>query len=581
MPALPIIERELRVAARKGETYWSRPGVVLGLGLLWIPALMGTFGTTTEINTFVFNGMLWAGFGVSCVAFLFTADAISRERREGTLGLLFLSRVKVVDVLLGKLGSSGFKGLCMLAAFLPMLMIPVLAGGVTAGEAFREGLVLLNTFWFSLCAGLWASARSSEAFKTIKTGCLLVGTVVLVPYLYFAMSHSFRTLPWAGPFTLYKEAPVSTIEFLSPVTTLADGRESAYKLSPWPFWISLAVGQMIAWLLLLFTAIRLRHSLREPEQTMTKEATVQIPGKDFAETVPSARSIHGARKRIRFLHAYSNPVDWLVQHQRGIRATLWIAATIEVLYFVSSWAVFRGMFTLGWSSFVGWVVWFFASGSTDALFARAGSRFFYESRRSGHLETLLTTPLGPRGVMEGQWSALKKLLAWPVVVSLGAMLLDEDISLITEIGQPGLNWGWVTQCFITWGIDIAGSILGILAVAWFGMLFALKGKSAAGIILRAAALGTGVPAVFKTLYALGAERVTYTVASRGLWPGTFANWLEEIIVIVYYLWLFRLAKKRVLGELSGTPPARRKLLHASRTRQHSAPRVSHATEPTM
>src|SRR6266404_3548194 len=197
MTALPIIERELRVAARNRETYWSRSGVVLGLGLLWIPGWLGTFGTATELNTFVFNGMLWAGFAVSCLACLFTADTISRERREGTLGLLFLSRVRVADVLLGKLGSSGFKGLCMLAAFLPMLMIPVLAGGVTGGEAFREGLVLLNTFWFSLCAGLWASTRSNEAFKSIKRACFLVGAVVLIPFFYFALSYSLRTMPWA------------------------------------------------------------------------------------------------------------------------------------------------------------------------------------------------------------------------------------------------------------------------------------------------------------------------------------------------------------------------------------------------
>src|ERR1043165_114884 len=181
MPALPIIERELRVASRKGETYWSRSGVLLGLGLLWIPALMGTFGTTTELNNFVFNGMLWAGFAVSCLACLFSADAISRERREGTFGLLFLSRVSAADVLLGKLGSSGFKSLCMLAAFLPMLMIPVLAGGVTSGEAFREGLVLLNTFWFSLCVGLWASASASDSFATIRRACLVVSVIVLVP----------------------------------------------------------------------------------------------------------------------------------------------------------------------------------------------------------------------------------------------------------------------------------------------------------------------------------------------------------------------------------------------------------------
>jgi ABC-type transport system involved in multi-copper enzyme maturation permease subunit len=581
MPALPIVERELRVAARNRETYWSRSGVVLGLGLLWIPGLLGTLGTTTEINTFVFNGMLWAGFAVSCLACLFTADAISRERREGTLGLLFLSKVRVGDVLLGKLASSGFKGLCMLAAFLPMLMIPVLAGGVTGGEAFRVGLVLLNTFWFSLCAGLWASARSDEAFKSIKRACVLVGVVVLVPYLTFALSYSARTMPaatpWAAPFALYKQVPVATMEFLSPLTTLADGRDAFYKISPWPFWISLAVVQLFAWLLLLFTAVRLRHSLSQPDAPViarpSQDRATAISGGNYPAHAPKRA------RRIRFLHAYSNPVDWLVQHQRGILATLWLAAAIEVFYFASSWAVLRGMFTLGWPSVIGWVTWFAASASTDALFARAGSKFFYESKRSGQLETLLTTPLGPRGVVEGQWSALKKLLAWPVAVALGAMLLDEDISLISEIGQPGgYSASWVTQCFITWSIDIAGSILGILAVSWFGMLFALKGKSAAGIMLRAAALGTGLPALFKTLYAFAAEHITFTVSNSGLWEGKIASWLEEIIVMAYYLWLFRLARKRVLRELSGTPSAPRESVHGSRITRYLAPRVRHATD---
>lgn len=565
MPALPIAERELRVASRKGEMYWSRSGVVLGLGLLWLPALMGTFGTTTELNTFVFNGMLWAGFAVSCLACLFTADAISRERREGTLGLLFLSRVTVADVLLGKLGSSGFKGLCMLAAFLPMLMIPVLAGGVTGGEAFREGLVLLNTFWFSLCVGLWASAGSRDAFVTIRRACLFVAVVFLVPFIGGYLAKNL------GKFSAPTFAYLGFInsEVLSPLAAIGYGRESLYKASPSSFWISLGIAQGVAWILLLWTGVRLRGSLRESEGTKIS------PGKNLV------RGASPAKKRVRFLHAYSNPIDWLVQRQRGIRTTLWVAALIEVLYFASSWAFFRGMLNLGWSSVMYWVIWFAASASTDALFARGASSFFYESKRSGHLEMLLTTPLGPRGVMEGQWSALKKLLAWPVVISLGAMLLDEDFSLITQIGQPGVyNLSWVTQCFITWGIDIGGSILGILAVTWFGMLFALRGKSAAGIIVRAAGLGTAVPALFKTLYGFGVERVTFVVPGSGWWSGTITDWIEEVIVMLYYLWLFRLARKAVLRELSGTTARGTKSHHASRITHHFTPQVTHTTDAT-
>jgi hypothetical protein len=284
------------------------------------------------------------------------------------------------------------------------------------------------------------------------------------------------------------------------------------------------------------------------------------------------------KKRICFLRAYSNPIDWLVQRQRGIRTTLWIAATIEVLYFASSWAIFRGMLTLGWPSVIGWVIWFAASASTDALFSRAGGKFFYDSKRSGHLEMLVTTPLGPRGVLEGQWSALKKLLAWPVAIGLGAMLLDEDILMITQIGQPGgYSFGWVSQCFITWGIDISSGILGVLAACWLGMLFALKGKNALGIIARAAGLCTGAPALFKTLFAYGLNRITFTVPGNGLWSGNLSNWLEEIIIMLYYLWLFRSAKKRVLRELSGAAPVRQKSPHASRITHHVASRVTHAT----
>jgi hypothetical protein len=71
------------------------------------------------------------------------------------------------------------------------------------------------------------------------------------------------------------------------------------------------------------------------------------------------------------------------------------------------------------------------------------------------------------------------------------------------------------------------------------------------------------------------------VSSNGLWPGTMANWLEEIIVMLYYLWLFRLAKKRVLLELSGAAPAHPKSSHASRITRHFFPRLTRARDVTV
>src|ERR1043166_2914920 len=111
MTFLPVIERELRVRSRKNATYGLRVGVALATMLVCLPALLwsGPFAGPSFPKTVgknVFDAIVAVGFILCCGACLLTADAISSERREGTLGLLLLTRVKAFDVLLGKLGSA-------------------------------------------------------------------------------------------------------------------------------------------------------------------------------------------------------------------------------------------------------------------------------------------------------------------------------------------------------------------------------------------------------------------------------------------------------------------------------------------
>src|SRR5437867_7526419 len=103
MTLLPVIERELRVRARNRATYWTRFAAALLGTLICLPPLMlsGPFSSSVVTGKSVFNGVWGAAFILCCFACLFTADVISAERREGTLGLLFLTRVRTLDVLLG------------------------------------------------------------------------------------------------------------------------------------------------------------------------------------------------------------------------------------------------------------------------------------------------------------------------------------------------------------------------------------------------------------------------------------------------------------------------------------------------
>jgi ABC-type Na+ efflux pump permease subunit len=162
MTILPLVQRELRVKARSPSCYWMRFAAALGGILVCAPAVMisGGLGSgQAQMGAFAFDGLVLAAFILCCGSGLTTVDGISRERREGTLGLLFLTRVRVVDVLVGKFGAAGLTGLCALAACVPVLIVPILTGGVSGAEAARKVLVLFDTMAMSLATGLWASAR--------------------------------------------------------------------------------------------------------------------------------------------------------------------------------------------------------------------------------------------------------------------------------------------------------------------------------------------------------------------------------------------------------------------------------------
>src|ERR1051326_359552 len=163
MNLLPIVERELRVSARRGTTHWTRFGPTLVLAL----ATISSFATAGSPSVAVvaksaFAWLIGSAFVLACAACTLTADTLSGESREGTLGLLFLTNLRTWDLTLGKLVSSGLGALYVGLALVPVLMLPVLAGGVSGPEAGRSGITLLAIILVGLTAGLAASARDHE-----------------------------------------------------------------------------------------------------------------------------------------------------------------------------------------------------------------------------------------------------------------------------------------------------------------------------------------------------------------------------------------------------------------------------------
>ena len=123
MISLPIVERELRIAARRSGTYWLRAALAT-FGVLaclqWLGAGIGNANPAT-IGIGAFRMLALLGFVMAMAAPIITADCISGERREGTLGLLFLTALKSHDVVLGKFAVHGLVALYGLIGFSPVL----------------------------------------------------------------------------------------------------------------------------------------------------------------------------------------------------------------------------------------------------------------------------------------------------------------------------------------------------------------------------------------------------------------------------------------------------------------------------
>src|SRR5688572_22846626 len=106
MPLWPVAAREARAAARAPRTYAWRAAVT-AIGIAIIPMSLTTSAAGASPGRAIFGGVAMLAF-LYCIfgGVLRTADAIAEEKRENTLGLLFLTDLKAADVISGKLLAS-------------------------------------------------------------------------------------------------------------------------------------------------------------------------------------------------------------------------------------------------------------------------------------------------------------------------------------------------------------------------------------------------------------------------------------------------------------------------------------------
>jgi ABC-type transport system involved in multi-copper enzyme maturation permease subunit len=462
MTLLPIVVRELRVAARRKSTYRARFGTafaaVAAVAVLLIVLNLNRIPLIPDTGVAVFMGLAWIGFLYCITLAANTADCISEEKREGTLGLLFLTDLSGWDVALGKLCANSLKSFYAVLGAFPVVAVVMLLGGVSIGQYCKVALALLNLFFFVHATGLLASTLSRVLSRAqAATAALLIGFLAGPPLLALALAFHDAPLPpmTISPLILFVAAVSPGYAFaqaLMSIVSVVGRGPGGWGLS---YWVSLLLVHLLSWVLLALAAWRLPHCWQE------KAGPARLRWRDrlrqWAYGPPAFRE--GLRRKL----VGVNPFLWLVSRNR-----------LAPLVIPISLCVTDGLCIWGWCEF-DWqdrFVWLVVTVVANHLLLLLGvaseaSGHLQAERRNGALDFVLcSTPLQVGDILGAHWELLRRRFFWPLIAVLVtdvvALLLSQS-SFVRADSEDRTYFAWF----------LAGAMVMLVADAvaagWVGM----------------------------------------------------------------------------------------------------------------
>ena len=456
MTLLPVIARELRAESRSAFTYWLRVAggtSLLGAGLIYF--LGHGLGNMAGGKLFqLMHATLFVAIWI--IALLMTADSISRERREGTLGLLFLTPLKPFEVVLAKGVAHGLRAAAVMLAAVPMLVVPFLMGGVVWREALAAVLIDFSALCWALAAGLLASSFNRTMTRSLVWAviCGLCALVVL------AHVHG------AGILITFKPAFGRAVRFED---WLQLGWVAIFRYDVFVRWVNRALtGTMMDnWLITLggialasvlvfgLLAALAAQGMKRVAKDRPKSAARQRVEKELFTPTFGLGFYRRWMRRV----LERNPVGWLERRtwQARLVTWSWLAVVMSLMgWMLGSQLFYSGGFT-GLNLLLAWAL------VGNVALTAAGS--LRRERETGVIELLLVSPLSIPQIVGGRVRSIMGQFLPAAVLIFGA-------------------WVWLLQAFrntfaydgvIERDLQIVGSFLiTLLTVPVVGLYYSLR-----------------------------------------------------------------------------------------------------------
>ncbi len=408
------MQRELREGARRPINhrlrFWS---VAVGTVLLWI-LIAGSERPAPQLG-----GWLFASLHTMLLGLIFvivpglTADCIAREKREGTLGLLFLTPLSAGGIVAGKALAQGLRAITLWLAALPLLTIPFMTGGITWFDALSALSLEFCAAVLCLAAGILASALVRERSTAFLLAFLLAAFFL---FLFGQVFLFVLFVGWRGWSTYQMNWWQMSQETMPLFFGLLDIRGapgwsglavvSAVLGKLWALlcWISPPVTLLFFYLIGRFAAWRVKRSWQDKPPSPRRESLLRR----YCTPLFQRRF---RRQMQRSLDR--NPIAWLQQYSWRARLGKWGLCLAFLL------AEYTGInASKSYREAIPPALVLMMAG----IYTFVGVSGFLEEKRSGALELILVTPISVNKLIFGRvWGLWKQFL--PAGLILGFFFL--------------------------------------------------------------------------------------------------------------------------------------------------------------
>ena len=445
MNALPVIVRELRAEARNPATFNTRlAGAAILLGLLaflWV-----TTSTSRALGNLLFSRLhLALNLAIWLLVPWLSADCISRERRENTLGLLFLTPLSPFDIVVAKGLVHGCRALMLCLAVLPVLAVPLLLGGVSGVTVLSSALANFSALCWALGAGLLASAFSRTRSQALALAGLFALSAILLQGLatgLFIFGTSLSDQGWSWAEATFRGISLNVLAVMGwsyGQGVMVSGASSSASQA-----FLFAYGKL-AGLALLALVVSLLVAARTIRQ-------------NWQEKPPGPRYLW-------FLRVFCEPFIWRAFFKLWIRRKLeknpigwleqrnWTGRTAVAVWLAIVASLYIAMLEdPGYYRRFNTEVQFALGLILAAAMAAVSAGSFRRERDLGVMELLLVTPLRERELALGRLKGI-----WEQFIPALALLLGLWLWISLTFGNSGdwvliLFWGTTFACLPVTGL---------------------------------------------------------------------------------------------------------------------------------